>query len=61
MDGSGGGIIEPTVAYMPLSLDWLLYDGVGDVELPTGLFVLLDDDVVVLNRNAFDNEPCFHK
>lgn len=59
VDGSGGGIIEPTVAY---SLDWLLYDGVGDVDVPIGLvpsprFDFEDADV--LNRNTFWREPCW--
>lgn len=40
-----GGGIEPIVAYIPPSL--LLYDGVGDVELPIGLSFR-----GLLNRNA---------
>lgn len=50
VDGIGGGIIEPTVAY---SLDWLLYDGVGDVDVPAGFGF-----DAVLKRNTLCNEPC---
>lgn len=46
--GGGGG---PIVAYIPFSL--LLYEGVGDVELPVRFFVL--------NRNVLESEPCWNK
>lgn len=50
-----------TVAYRPFSLDGLLYDGVGDVDVPNGFPSLLRfdfDAVDELNRNTFDKEPC---
>lgn len=61
LTGNGGGI-EPTVAYIPLSLDWLLYDNVGEVapiDLPLSFDRCVFDDEVVFKRNTFDNEVCY--
>lgn len=56
LHGSGGGIM-PTDAYRPFSLDRLLYDGVGEVELPN-LDSVRFDLLMVPKPNAFDKDPC---